>query len=178
MRGVHSLDINSPGGDVGSSPHARGPPCPAFPASWPDGIIPACAGSTLDNSSLICACKDHPRMRGVHFLDDGRRSRGIGSSPHARGPLDLTSVWFGTIGIIPACAGSTNHKKWLSLEKKDHPRMRGVHENVAAPVPPILGSSPHARGPLCRRRRPRYSNRIIPACAGSTRDVRSFWCFV
>ena len=73
------------------------------------------------------------------------------------------------MGIIPACAGSTNHRPHLSftqlgssphargalksdvktkLLSKDHPRMRGEHGGVV--------------------RRERLRRGIIPACAGST----------
>ena len=94
---------------AGSSPHARGAlkPVVTLMAAWRDhprmrgehgapherlgllaGIIPACAGSTLQNVWWYRAC--------------------IGSSPHARGALRITTG--------------------ISCKVKDHPRMRGEHK--------------------------------------------------
>ena len=189
--GSTSLSSTSLSVRVGSSPHARG----ALTHSWTrvgrsgdhprmrgehlgmtderngrDGIIPACAGSTMHSGGLgklvlgssphargapsttgasIMERRDHPRMRGEH-------------QPQA-------ALVLHPAGIIPACAGSTKIRR----------------ENKAA----IEGSSPHARGAR-RRGTPRTASAwdhprmrgehglervvnlrhagIIPACAGST----------
>ena len=118
--------------------------------------------------------KDHPRMRGVHPCGWGYGGQNVGSSPHARGPLDLSSGGDLTSRIIPACAGSTCSRRPQGAGSEDHPRMRGVH---LAPWPsrwPPPGSSPHARGPrpLCRNISLQW--RIIPACAGSTQAIPSW----
>ena len=74
---------------------------------FPFGIIPACAGSTADVSSVRCSARDHPRMCGEHLTENEAHRAGEGSSPHVRG----ARVWRPNIvvenGIIPACAGST-----------------------------------------------------------------------
>ena len=164
-----------PDASAGSSPHVRGAP-PRLAAALPgardhprmcgehravgvdvvraEGIIPACAGSTMIESY------------------NGRRRRG--SSPHVRGaPWRGLSArtpardhprmcgehrrWFGehrdSRGIIPACAGSTN--------------ALGIHS------PSRLGSSPHVRGARSSRPTAMAVSRIIPACAGSTLPPRA-----
>ena len=67
-------------------------------------------------------------MRGVHTTLESRERRNIGSSPHARGPLFLHHFASVLSGIIPACAGSTSERKSKKLVRRDHPRMRGVHQ--------------------------------------------------
>ena len=155
----------------GSSPHARGAPATDLSAATTyedhprmhgehhcihdasrmgQGIIPACAGSTLllhglleHMLGIIPACAGSTRLR----VSAGER---------------------GT-GIIPACAGSTlatatrragfpgssPHARGARLQPcrcrrpfRDHPRMRGEHQLRARPAGPVDG--------------------IIPACAGST----------
>ena len=131
MRGVHHVINGGLQISVGSSPHARGP------------LKYEHQGS---NRSW-----DHPRMRGVHFFVNPFFLSHSGSSPHARGPL----MPFGTSrkdpGIIPACAGSTVIAIRIALRRKDHPRMRGVHQMGHLIISQSTGSSPHARGPLALR---------------------------
>ena len=108
-------------------------------------------------------------MRGVHCMFGSNGLRRQGSSPHARGP-----PFFGYRNktrkrIIPACAGSTAVQGILNKNPQDHPRMRGVHIVIDSHWIPSVGSSPHARGPLCMGDTITAYLRIIPACAGSTR---------
>ena len=66
-------------------------------------------------------------MRGVHWW---YRRNGLdvpGSSPHARGPRDAIGIGLVSVGIIPACAGSTRSCFFKNCGAWDHPRMRGVH---------------------------------------------------
>ena len=72
------------------------------------------------------------------------------------------------LGIIPACAGSTSESLQYRRKTRDHPRMRGEHNDSSSLRTVDPGSSPHARGAPrwpCRCPSPRG---IIPACAGST----------
>ena len=57
--------------------------------------------------------------------------------------------------------------------RRDHPRMRGEDRDVWESTAMDLGSPPHARGRLLRRREHRSSRRITPACAGKTRDAKA-----
>ena len=109
-------------------------------------------------------------MRGVHqILGTGHPCQG-GSSPHARGPLNPFGELNLLSGIIPACAGSTRNKEGNGRFSKDHPRMRGVHHHVPRHKYIVPGSSPHARGPQYHAEKEKNAQRIIPACAGSTRN--------
>ena len=79
--------------------------------------------------------------------------------------------------IIPAYAGSTQALGDFCRSGKDHPRIRGEHDEVENNGWSRSGSSPHTRGaPDCPQPRP-YRHRIIPAYAGSTssRDVAKWW---
>ena len=91
-----------------------------------------------------------------------------GSSPHARGALVLRSLRGVTLGIIPACAGSTRACCSTGRTSGDHPRMRGEHGLRVTGSPSREGSSPHARGALPQAAAHAQVEGIIPACAGST----------
>ena len=86
MRGVHESRFHSPFRNVGSSPHARGPPDLHAAHRAQQRIIPACAGSTPLSAFIIKFAMDHPRMRGVHWNTWEPQEHSQGSSPHARGP--------------------------------------------------------------------------------------------
>ena len=132
------------------------------------GIIPACAGSTRRSWSSTACSGDHPRMCGEHSSARMAPSAAGGSSPHVRGALAQCVVCHDFLGIIPACAGSTDIDAIKRLVAGDHPRMCGEHldgdtlNNVAS------GSSPHVRGALATMRANWPTQGIIPACAGST----------
>ena len=108
MRGEHTAAEDNAVTRRGSSPHARG-------AHWSDvdwrsgwGIIPACAGSTSITSRSWPRIRDHPRMRGEHFMASLHTALDQGSSPHARGARFGEHQQLPLRGIIPACAGSTS----------------------------------------------------------------------
>ena len=142
-----------------------------------EGIIPACAGSTLVVVARACVIPDHPRMRGEH--------------------RDLGAVVVVAAGIIPACAGSTDV---LRANPQDavgsSPHARGAQTNKGAYGRTGRGSSPHARGALIVSLMPalssgdhprmrgehglhlrfcRTATGIIPACAGSTSIPTMSW---
>ena len=116
---------------------------------------------------------DHPRMCGEHALASAQTAFQMGSSPHVRGALGDGLVDAETVGIIPACAGSTS--KWYSSVSCDwdHPRMCGEHRERAEHHAPIMGSSPHVRGAPNRAALGTDDLGIIPACAGSTVSWRT-----
>ena len=146
MRGEHTSVRGCASYDVGSSPHARGAPLFPHRSSPRDGIIPACAGSTVPRPARRGCARDHPRMRGEHALESGMSAEDAGSSPHARGaPSTMLHARLRT-GIIPACAGSTDIAFRCGRHERDHPRMRGKHSSVYTWVEDCAGSSPHARG--------------------------------
>ena len=148
MRGEHRALAQRRRHMVGSSPHARGAPISEDLRGQRQGLIPACAGSTGTGPPPSGGTPAHPRMRGEHAWFNAPAFRAVGSSPHARGPLDGVSQEVAHDGLIPACAGSTLR---LLLSWR-----------------PTGGSSPHARGaPFASSPDIRRAG-LIPACAGST----------
>ena len=92
----------------------------------------------------------------------------MGSSPLARGLLNLASNARCRSGIIPARAGFTCHTIDTPVAAWDHPRSRGVYSiAVALPECP-LGSSPLARGLRATTFFYFIQSGIIPARAGFT----------
>ena len=137
----------------------------------PDGIIPACAGSTaIASRASTCAVGSSPHARGAPMPAKVAKELAR-DHPRMRGEHDMANaVAMANGGIIPACAGSTKQQ--------------------GTPIMPFGGSSPHARGAPERiqvrglltgdhpRMRGEHGRRecnlvhhggIIPACAGSTR---------
>ena len=168
MRGEHRLACSTPIERQGSSPHARGAlERGRHRRNW-RGIIPACAGSTPQGCVAYGRAWDHPRMRGEHpELADTPLAK-LGSSPHARGAPRRQGGALPRGGIIPACAGSTDHYSTSQPNLWDHPRMRGEHPGHLDKSWYVQGSSPHARGAPRGHERCRPRAGIIPACAGST----------
>ena len=107
MRGEH---LGTPSDSIsaeGSSPHARGALALRLARRVLRGIIPACAGSTGLAKRHFARCRDHPRMRGEHRALLRSLAHDAGSSPHARGARESAELPRDFLGIIPACAGST-----------------------------------------------------------------------
>ena len=111
MRGVHPLYLPICIVELGSSPHARGPPVVFAYLYSRVRIIPACAGSTPAGEKDYGGRQDHPRMRGVHRNENLEPHGRTGSSPHARGPPAVDKMKNPVLGIIPACAGSTARRR-------------------------------------------------------------------
>ena len=86
IRGVHTSRQDSAKRGAGSSPHTRGPPTDVILSAFCVRIIPAYAGSTCTHLSRPMTERDHPRIRGVHFVIVPCRPQIMGSSPHTRGP--------------------------------------------------------------------------------------------
>ena len=91
-----------------------------------------------------------------------------GSSPLARGLPVLGPVERRFGRIIPARAGFTDHPGRVSALLRDHPRSRGVYEQLRLAYGDLSGSSPLARGLPMLDLRLRIADRIIPARAGFT----------
>ena len=155
----------------------------------PDGIIPACAGSTrITTMPPTLEAGSSPHARGALLRRSLRRHILRDSSPHARGALS-TSRTPTRQGSSPHARGAPPGAASETQARWDHPRMRGEHEVAhgprgvvvgiipacagstmpwAAPSFVSRGSSPHARGALRMPHRRRAEAGIIPACAGST----------
>ena len=108
MCGEHADGNKTIQGAKGSSPHVRGALHDHRISILFLGIIPACAGSTPMSPTGRGAMWDHPRMCGEHSRPMKSRSNCGGSSPHVRGARQSRSLINLSLGIIPACAGSTS----------------------------------------------------------------------
>ena len=156
---------------VGSSPLARGLLLTGLKSGQEDRIIPARAGFTLALTLTLWLSWDHPRSRGVYHPNKSPTPLLSGSSPLARGlprpPMSRCSSG----GIIPARAGFTTCVRWCRSHGWDHPRSRGVYNQLHLLALLNLGSSPLARGLLASSRDIRGVGGIIPARAGFTRRI-------
>ena len=148
IRGEHLAALAGDSGSGGSSPHTRGAPADLLDPARGRGIIPAYAGSTSASSSVACARRDHPRIRGEHSPARADKPHFPGSSPHTRGARGADVQVTRPARIIPAYAGSTVKLSYLWA--------------------PSHGSSPHTRGARLMIDDGIDSRGIIPAYAGST----------
>ena len=91
-----------------------------------------------------------------------------GSSPLTRGAQSVPEDGFDLAGIIPAYAGSTTGGWHSHKRPRDHPRLRGEHEDFTLEPHSVRGSSPLTRGAPYVQGLFGYAHGIIPAYAGST----------
>ena len=136
---------------TGSSPLARGLPQTVPKLTDRTGIIPARAGFTVPDRRDSDRAQDHPRSRGVYLAPEGIHWQYGGSSPLARGLRHSSSCRATSPRIIPARAGFTACRGGRATGPWDHPRSRGVYPVNIIGGPPVIGSSPLARGLRGRR---------------------------
>ena len=146
----------------------RGTPSLRMVVKEPPGIIPACAGNTPIRGRWAGLCRDHPRLRGEHAMNDWAPAKFPGSSPLARGTLVHLELVITIAGIIPACAGNTPCARPFFARATDHPRLRGEHTREFLSRDALPGSSPLARGTQVEDVPAVAVVGIIPACAGNT----------
>ena len=94
-----------------------------------------------------------------------------GSSPLARGTRSRCRRRLARLRLIPACAGNTFGKFPQCRRLEAHPRLRGEHVFLPAPLEIERGSSPLARGTLLPVHAGHVPEGLIPACAGNTPDL-------
>ena len=92
---------------MGSSPRVRGKQRDFWPQNALTGLIPACAGKTVNLCPELQGAGAHPRVCGENLSSSGIESSGVGSSPRVRGKLDDRGDSSFDAGLIPACAGKT-----------------------------------------------------------------------
>ena len=171
-RGVYAYSAANSATGFGSSPLARGLPARGGKPNCIVGIIPARAGFTSCSGRSSTLRSDHPRSRGVYKTAYHFRWHIFGSSPLARGLLekDRKNLYAG--GIIPARAGFTPSSPSAPTRTRDHPRSRGVYTPAYNAAAVHSGSSPLARGLHLPQTVKCTGERIIPARAGFTHQVR------
>ena len=106
-RGVYKLRFPFPFAKTGSSPLARGLRMRRGLVAGERGIIPARAGFTGTRTFPRMCGWDHPRSRGVYDAAVPTPRVISGSSPLARGLLEVVHSEHDSWGIIPARAGFT-----------------------------------------------------------------------
>ena len=113
----------------------------------------------------------HPRVCGEHLEKKKEETRDQGSSPRLRGALDEAAKVGQDLRLIPASAGSTRVVVSGSVGRRAHPRVCGEHARFIPNAVGLLGSSPRLRGARRHEELARLTPRLIPASAGSTRNV-------
>ena len=104
--GEQGYSSNKGGSELGSSPRVRGTVPVADALHKVGGIIPACAGNSLNLSAIAARSWDHPRVCGEQRIIQLFPKSGRGSSPRVRG-TDVAVFYSQCLyGIIPACAGN------------------------------------------------------------------------
>ena len=166
--GEHCVLIGNTDMASGSSPRVRGTPGRRLSSCRQRGIIPACAGNTIESSLPSNIPWDHPRVCGEHVVERRSRRGFKGSSPRVRGTLPPRYPTMICRGIIPACAGNTHGNGITRPLSRDHPRVCGEHFfGIRLPYW-RKGSSPRVRGTRELPVRVGVDAGIIPACAGNT----------
>ena len=89
-----------------------------------------------------------------------------GLSPRVRGSHCRVGHFNVLIGIIPACAGKPQIRRYSFHASRDYPRVCGEAVKWAAARPRAMGLSPRVRGSQLWGQMLPVFGRIIPACAG------------
>ena len=105
--GEHRMTLYASVTSTGSSPRMRGARAAVAVLEDRAGIIPAYAGSTLDDDEVTTLPKDHPRVCGEHVEHRRGCASSLGSSPRMRGARLAVLRDQLRARIIPAYAGST-----------------------------------------------------------------------
>ena len=92
----------------------------------------------------------------------------MGSPPRVREPLDILEDREVSVGITPACAGTTVGSTRSNSMMRDHPRVCGNHLSSNHLLPAYAGSPPRVREPPPPAADVAAAARITPACAGTT----------
>ena len=168
MCGENCVNSDVPKQRSGSSPRVRGKRYPhSLPVKTP-GLIPACAGKTLQRRSESPRTRAHPRVCGENRALVVRGKEQLGSSPRVRGKRRSCKAFVNSSGLIPACAGKTVWNEATNFSHWAHPRVCGENSLPTLATETQEGSSPRVRGKLQAVADFFVSYGLIPACAGKT----------
>ena len=146
MCGEQPLELYWWSAHSGSSPRVRGAVRSALLGLGFVGIIPACAGSSDCLRLHTIAHKDHPRVCGEQGIIFDSDAVDEGSSPRVRGAGVEIHFAVEGLGIIPACAGSSDPRSQCPDLTWDHPRVCGEQLCADTSMSQRSGSSPRVRG--------------------------------
>ena len=124
-RGGNGCYNRAPFKEAGPSPLTRGKRKPEPINNIRIRTIPAHAGETRWERIPPRACWDHPRSRGGNLGSNAQVPNHMGPSPLTRGKHPRSSRPDADAGTIPAHAGETCRRAWISGDRGDHPRSRG-----------------------------------------------------
>ena len=111
-------------------------------------VHPHMRGELAEDGVEVRCRTVHPHMRG-ELIGSGRAgSSGAGSSPHAWGTHDHSSISVSTYRFIPTCVGNSISSRLQRAVTAVHPHMRGELASRAFLKHIHAGSSPHAWGTL------------------------------
>ena len=109
-RGEYGDDVHGYRAAQGSSPQAQGILAKPSPPRPRPRFIPASAGNTSQDHLLVLHQLVHPRKSGEYSLLKRKSERTLGSSPHTRGILIMSSFCIITI------RGSSPHTRGIQQE--------------------------------------------------------------
>ncbi len=151
----------------GSSPRARGTVMQLTTGSTVTRFIPAGAGNRGLTRMPRHIAPVHPRGRGEQSPPLWRCTTGSGSSPRARGTVQICFVTHCLLRFIPAGAGNRRPFLAIACLIAVHPRGRGEQCRLLQIVIFECGSSPRARGTGHGDSLVSDRDRFIPAGAGN-----------
>ena len=134
---------------------------------------PACAGSTPWPAARTRSDTVYPRLRGEHRAAVAGVVGVGGLPPPARGARGSAGDRGGQERSTPACAGSTRSTGRSPIRCAVYPRLRGEHLAADEVVGFAEGLPPPARGAHDRIKSLEQPERSTPACAGSTKSVKT-----
>ena len=156
----------------GSPPRSRGPRGHHPARAGREGLTPAFAGTTERDPGRDPRRPAHPRVRGDHALPFMNCPGGVGSPPRSRGPRELRRKWQVGKRLTPAFAGTTTRTPRRFRRSAAHPRVRGDHPPSGLYRFGDAGSPPRSRGPRGSYAGDLREQRLTPAFAGTTSQLR------
>ena len=157
---------------LGSSPRVRGKLLHNQRQSRRLRLIPACAGKTTPKQLHSASHRAHPRVCGENLRRDVGDCFDKGSSPRVRGKRSEQVCQGLAFRLIPACAGKTQRAGLPGPGFPAHPRVCGENDTKFEGSWAEGGSSPRVRGKQWFDGTGSPTGRLIPACAGKTRELQ------
>ena len=154
--------------EAGLSPRTRGKLVQPHTQQVGVGPIPADAGETVGDGTLVVGIRAYPRGRGGNTGKDAREDAQAGLSPRTRGKLYHRIDHAHRLGPIPADAGETRNSRALWRSFGAYPRGRGGNRRHRPAILDHQGLSPRTRGKLKTCRAGADQPGPIPADAGET----------
>ena len=169
MRGDRPVYINSYGGFVRFTPHARGSTVIRPFSIYTLPVYPACAGIDPCGTTIAMEPVCLPRMRGDRPPDVAVVIRHTSFTPHARGSTLLSKCIVLSGLVYPACAGIDRVLGRCRSQGCSLPRMRGDRPSGHSTSLKFGWFTPHARGSTSEALRIATVPTVYPACAGIDR---------